>query len=62
MEVVVMLMVLLGFAGAALRWGFNSTDGVDNPERERRRQWKAWHYLARRQEITVRRKRHHSVP
>jgi hypothetical protein len=27
----------------ALRWGADSSDGVDSPEWERRRQWPAFH-------------------
>ncbi|HZU69530.1 MAG TPA: hypothetical protein VFA09_19815 [Ktedonobacteraceae bacterium] len=41
--VIILLTVLLGFAGAALRWGFDSTDWVDSLEWERRRQWSGFH-------------------
>jgi len=41
--VIVMLMALLVLDIAALRWGFDTTERVESPEWERRRQWEALH-------------------
>jgi len=37
----VVLVVALDIA--ALRWGFNSSDGVNSPEWERRQRWFGFH-------------------
>jgi hypothetical protein len=55
--IIVLLTALLVFDIAALRWGFDSTESVDSPEWERRRQWEALHSLAGQAGNAVRRKR-----
>jgi hypothetical protein len=41
MEIVIILMLALFVLGAASRrWGFDSSEKIDSPEWERRRQWK----------------------
>jgi hypothetical protein len=43
-----LLLVLVGLVGlvlfdlAALRWGVNSTDGIESKEWERRKQWRGF--------------------
>ena len=39
--VIVVLLVALDIA--ALRWGFDSSDGVNSPEWERRQRWFGFH-------------------
>jgi hypothetical protein len=41
--IVILLMGLLVFNGAAWRWGFDSRDSLDSAEWERRRNWQASH-------------------
>jgi len=41
--IIILLSALAVFDVAALLWGINSTDGVDSPEWERRRNWLAFH-------------------
>ena len=36
---VVLLVALIALDLAALRWGFDSSDGVNSPEWERRQDW-----------------------
>ena len=43
LTIVILLIALAVFDIAALLWGFNSTDGKDSPEWERRRVWSAFH-------------------
>jgi hypothetical protein len=43
MDMIVMLIILVAFGIAASKWGFDSTDGIDSQEWERRRAWKAFH-------------------
>jgi hypothetical protein len=43
MEFVLLIVMLIAFDFAALRWGFKSNDGVDSPEWERRRLWYGFH-------------------
>jgi hypothetical protein len=43
METLVILLIgLVIFEVAAWRWGVDSTDGVDSPEWERRRDWRGY--------------------
>lgn len=42
MEILVLVVSLVVFDVAALRWGANSADGVYSPEWERRRRWPAF--------------------
>ena len=39
MEVLILIVAAIILDVAALRWGFDSTDDIDSPEWERRRQW-----------------------
>jgi hypothetical protein len=39
----VLFLVLLVLVLGALRWGANSSDGVDSPEWQRRQQWYGFH-------------------
>ncbi|MBA2364370.1 MAG: hypothetical protein H0V86_12660 [Chloroflexia bacterium] len=39
MEIVALLIVLVAFEAAAWRWGFDSSDGVNSREWERRHLW-----------------------
>jgi hypothetical protein len=39
----ILFAMLVFFNIATWLWGFDSTDGVDSPEWERRRNWKAFH-------------------
>ncbi len=41
--VMVLFMALLVLDLAAIRWGADSTDPIDSPEWERRRQWGTLH-------------------
>ena len=41
--IIILLSALAVFDVAALLWGVNSTDDVDSPEWERRRNWLAFH-------------------
>ena len=43
MEILIVLVVLVAFDIAAMRWGFNSIDSVDSPEWERRQRWYGFH-------------------
>jgi hypothetical protein len=43
MELIVALFVILVFDLIALRWGFKSGDGWNNPEWVRRQNWKGFH-------------------
>ena len=38
-----LLIALIVIALAALRWGANSSDGVDSPEWEQRQRWYGFH-------------------
>ena len=38
-----LLITLIAFDLGALRWGFNSSDGVNSPEWEQRQQWYGFH-------------------
>ncbi len=38
-----LFLVLIVLALAAIRWGANSSDGVDSPEWERRQRWFGFH-------------------
>jgi hypothetical protein len=39
MEFLILIVAAIILDVAALRWGFDSTDDIDSPEWERRRQW-----------------------
>lgn len=44
MELVIYLLIgLIVFDIVALRWGADSSDGIDSPEWERRRRWYGFH-------------------
>ena len=43
MDVIIILFALIALALAALRWGVNSTDGINSPEWERRHRWYGFH-------------------
>src|SRR6185503_16654591 len=49
MEAVIVVIGLLVLAVAAWRWGFDSTDGLDSPEWERRRAWRGFGSRARKE-------------
>ncbi|HXZ05860.1 MAG TPA: hypothetical protein VEH81_13580 [Ktedonobacteraceae bacterium] len=38
-----LLVLFIGFDLAALRWGVDSSDGVNNPEWQRRQRWYGFH-------------------
>ncbi len=42
-RVIILLVVLDALDLAALRWGFNSNDGMNGPEWERRQRWYGFH-------------------
>ncbi|MFL5693471.1 MAG: hypothetical protein ACJ795_16880 [Ktedonobacteraceae bacterium] len=39
----ILLIIVIALDVAALRWGVDSTEGVNSPEWERRQQWPAFH-------------------
>lgn len=39
MEIIAMVLALIIFDVAALRWGADSRDNINSPEWERRREW-----------------------
>jgi hypothetical protein len=39
MDIILIMFALITLALAALRWGFNSTDGINSTEWERRQRW-----------------------
>ena len=39
MDVIIILIALVALALAALRWGANSTEGMESPESDRRWRW-----------------------
>ena len=41
MLIVILVLVLLGIA--SIRWGVDSSDGIDSPEWFRRQNWKGFH-------------------
>ena len=43
MDIIIILIALIALALAALRWGVNSTDGINSTEWERRRRWYGFH-------------------
>ena len=43
MEVIILLVVVVTFDIASLRWGHNSNDDVNSPEGERRQRWYGFH-------------------
>ena len=43
MELIILLVVLGALDSASLPWGFNSNDGVDSPEWQRRQGWYGFH-------------------
>jgi hypothetical protein len=43
MELIIFFAMLVAIDSASLRWGFNSNDGFDNPEWERRQRWSGFH-------------------
>jgi hypothetical protein len=43
MDVIIILIALVALALATLRWGVNSTDGINSPEWEHRQRWCGFH-------------------
>ncbi len=43
MDFIIILIALIALALAALRWGVNSTDGINGTEWERRQRWYGFH-------------------
>jgi hypothetical protein len=43
MDVIIILIALIALALTALRWGANSTDGINSPEWARRQRWYGFH-------------------
>ncbi len=43
MDVIIILIALIALALAALRWGVNSTDGINSTEWEHRQRWYGFH-------------------
>jgi len=43
MDVIIILIALTALALAALRWGVDSTDGINSPEWEHRQRWYGFH-------------------
>jgi hypothetical protein len=43
MDIIIIMIAQIALALAALRWGINSSDGINSPEWERRRNWQAFH-------------------
>jgi nitrogen fixation-related uncharacterized protein len=43
MDIIIILIALVALALAALRWGLNSSDGIDSTEWERRQRWYGFH-------------------
>jgi hypothetical protein len=41
--IVFLFVALIALDLVALRWGFDSSDGVNSPEWERRQQWYGFH-------------------
>jgi hypothetical protein len=39
MDMLIILIAQIALALSALRWGVNSTDGINSPEWERRQRW-----------------------
>ena len=43
MDVIIIMIGLVALALAAMRWGVNSTDGINSPEWECRQRWYGFH-------------------
>jgi hypothetical protein len=43
MDVIIILIAFIALALAALRWGVNSTDGINSSEWEHRQGWYGFH-------------------
>jgi hypothetical protein len=43
MDIFIILIAYIALALAALRWGVDSTDGIESPEWERRQLWYGFH-------------------
>ncbi|HLH63804.1 MAG TPA: hypothetical protein VKV20_19160 [Ktedonobacteraceae bacterium] len=43
MEMLILLVLVIVFDVVALRWGFDSTDGLNSPEWLRRQLWHGFH-------------------
>ena len=43
MDVIIIMIGLVALALAAMRWGVNSTDGINSPEWECRQLWYGFH-------------------
>ena len=39
MAIIIIMLAQIALALAALRWGVNSSDGINSPEWERRQRW-----------------------
>ena len=45
MDIIIILIAQIALALAALRWGVNSTDGINSTEWERRQRWYGFHEM-----------------
>jgi hypothetical protein len=43
MDIIIILIAQIALALAALRWGINSTDGINSSEWEHRQRWYGFH-------------------
>ena len=43
MDIIIILIALIALALTALRWGVNSTDGINSAEWEHRQYWYGFH-------------------
>ena len=43
MDIIIIMIAQIARALAALRWGVNSSDGINSPEWERRQRWYGFH-------------------
>jgi hypothetical protein len=45
MDIIIIMIVQIALALAVLRWGVNSSDGINSPEWERRQRWYGFYYF-----------------
>ena len=46
MDIIIIMIAQIALALAALRWGVNSSDGINSPEWKRRQLWYGFHYFS----------------
>jgi len=46
MDIIIIMIAQIALALAVLRWGVNSSDGINSPEWERRQRWYGFHYFS----------------